>query len=461
MAWFKRHLRGGLVACGMLLLGGMMFAPSVQASLSVESLERLAKERSVRIESSQSGGTGVLVHYQDGQYTVLTAAHVVEDQVPYQVITADQSTYQITPSQIQVLPQTDLALFSFQSSKRHPIAILGDSTQLPVNSACFTFGFPTRDSQFSSGQVVANVSQPLSGGEGLGCSAASTPGMSGGPILNPQGHLVGINTIIYFSGNDILFTAGVSTNRFLQLAQTDSRFPPPMTVAAMAPQRAEGYLLLGRDQANQEQHELAVDSYSKALALNPNSGDAYVGLGLSQAKLGNYQGALQSYNQAIAINPMDYIVYYNRAIAQDRLGLVSASIADYNLVLSKAPSFALAYHNRGNLYARQENYPQALADLSQAIAISPRFFSAYYNRGNVYKKLNNLKDARLDYETAVALNPQFSLAYMALGHISLSQQQWDRALKNYEQASRLAQVQKDISLYEEARMAIQQVQQNR
>ncbi|NJN23762.1 MAG: serine protease [Acaryochloridaceae cyanobacterium RL_2_7] len=382
----------------------------------------------------------------------------MEDPVSYQIITADQSTYQVQPSQIRVLPNTDLALFSFESPRQHPVAILGDSTELTVNSSCFTFGFPSLKSRFSVGQVVANVTQPLKGGEGLACSAQSTPGMSGGPILNEKGHVIGINTIIFFAGHDILFTAGVSTNRFLQLTAGDARFPAATPEALQAPQTAEGYLLVGRDQTNQNQHQLAVQSYQQAIALDPTSSDAFAGLGLAHASLGNDPAALQSYTQAIQLKSRLIILSITTgAIVRDRLGLVQEAIADYRFVLSYAPGFTLAYHNRGNLYARQRDYERALRDYNQAIALSPNFASTYYNRGNVYKQLQNINLAKQDYETTIRLNPAFALAPLALGYLLFAEENWTDALEHFQQAERLARTQQNLDVLQRAQSAIQKI----
>ncbi|MEL6164815.1 MAG: serine protease, partial [Cyanobacteria bacterium J06628_3] len=108
----------------------------------------------------------------------------------------------------------DLALVQFTSNKYYEIAILGDSNGLLMNDKVYAAGFPawhfvkdentiialknTRDwgvraFRFTTGTVGMFVHPKLKGGYQIGYTNDILQGMSGGPLLNQNGELIGIN----------------------------------------------------------------------------------------------------------------------------------------------------------------------------------------------------------------------------------------------------------------------------
>ncbi|MEG4530711.1 serine protease [Microcoleus sp. D2_18a_D3] len=166
----------------------------------------------VRIFSESASGSGVIIQHQGQAYTVLTNDHVVVDRKEhnYRVLTADGKTHiaKLLPS--YQLGNLDLALVQFTSYQSYRVAEIGNSHQLSIGSAVFATGFPnwhwiksnsienTRNwgrkaFQFTSGQVEMLPDRSLGNGYQLGYSNDIVDGMSGGPVLNNDGKLVGIN----------------------------------------------------------------------------------------------------------------------------------------------------------------------------------------------------------------------------------------------------------------------------
>jgi hypothetical protein len=93
----------------------------------------------------------------------------------------------------------DLALVKFTSSKNYPIAKIADSRTVKEGETVHNSGFPIpsisnsqqRNYFFLTSQITARGR-----GENLGydlfLSGSPRPGMSGGPILNDQGKVIGI-----------------------------------------------------------------------------------------------------------------------------------------------------------------------------------------------------------------------------------------------------------------------------
>jgi S1-C subfamily serine protease len=173
-----------------------------QALTKVE-VSKMAQSVTVMIQNAQNSGdagSGIIIKREGETYTVLTAHHVVENSPNYKVMTPDKKMNPIVPGSIQPLPGVDLALVQFKSAGSYGVAKMGDSNQSPSGSASFVAGFPGTtevrsepEYYFTSGEIAANGSRRNKDGYALAYSNPTLPGMSGGPVLNEQGELIGIH----------------------------------------------------------------------------------------------------------------------------------------------------------------------------------------------------------------------------------------------------------------------------
>lgn len=185
---------------------------SSPTELVVSKIDRIAAEITVKIQAQNFLGSGIIVHRQDNKYLVLTNQHVLRaGESPFAIETADGKVYQgevITPS----TSSDDLALLSFISeSDRYKIASIGNSAQLQEGEEVFAAGFPANlitdsrvnknstslqtrsDFNFTQGKVAVILDKPLQQGYQIGYTNHVLKGMSGGPLLNRQGKVVGVN----------------------------------------------------------------------------------------------------------------------------------------------------------------------------------------------------------------------------------------------------------------------------
>ncbi|QIR39270.1 trypsin-like peptidase domain-containing protein [Tolypothrix sp. PCC 7910] len=170
----------------------------VVAGLSPEEIAPIAKQITVRIDGANSGGSGVIIDRQgNGDYTVLTNWHVVQIKDRYIIQTMDGQKYNIDT--IKQLPGVDLAELKFKSGEIYPVAKKGNSDQLTSGKTIYVGGYPKgipgipgRQFQYLSGSFSGRVPNPQNG-YSLIYIVEPFPGMSGGPILDENGRLVGIN----------------------------------------------------------------------------------------------------------------------------------------------------------------------------------------------------------------------------------------------------------------------------
>lgn len=180
-----------------------------QSDLSV--LET-AKQFTVRIMTNPGAGSGVIVGHSGQTYTVLTNGHVVADSVNYKytVLTDDGLTYPAQWLRSVQFKNLDLALVQFASKKAYRVAVMGDSTQLSLSDPVYAAGFPNwhyinanaiesthnwglRAFQLTTGKVGMILVRSLPRGYQLGYTNEVENGMSGGPVLDRNGQLIGIN----------------------------------------------------------------------------------------------------------------------------------------------------------------------------------------------------------------------------------------------------------------------------
>lgn len=158
------------------------------------------REREYR---SRAGGTGFFIS-EDGY--ILTNNHIVENAIKVTVTTLQEQEYQAKI--IGTDPETDLALLKVEENK-HPYAVLGDSEALKVGEWVLAVGNPLGLSHTVTSGIVSakgrfRLTQDLEYQDFIQTDAAINRGNSGGPLINIDGKVIGINSIIYSpSGGNI------------------------------------------------------------------------------------------------------------------------------------------------------------------------------------------------------------------------------------------------------------------
>ncbi|WP_392533669.1 tetratricopeptide repeat protein [Nostoc sp. C117] len=176
-------------------------------SLSPEQIRQLAQAITVKVLSTNKGGSGVLISKQGHTYTVLTNAHVITNKGSYRIQTHDDKIYTATViNQGDSLKGNDLAVLQFQSQENYQIVALASTSNVSENQQVFAAGFPddSKELVISSGKISLLSTHPLVGGYQIGYTNEIKQGMSGGALLNESGQLIGINGL---TSNAILIDA--------------------------------------------------------------------------------------------------------------------------------------------------------------------------------------------------------------------------------------------------------------
>ncbi len=210
-----------LVGTGMFLSGD---ADSLKlqsfASVSPEKLSNkinhIASDITVKILAQDFLGSGFIAQQQGQKYIVITNQHVLRaGEAPYMIETADGKTYlaEVVSDLTEGDYNYDLAILEFAANDVYPTAKIGNSLYLEVGEPIFAAGFPynqspvkptpaifeqstpnnSRELSIKQGRIAIILNQALEEGYQIGYTNDVKKGMSGGPLLNYQGEVVGVN----------------------------------------------------------------------------------------------------------------------------------------------------------------------------------------------------------------------------------------------------------------------------
>jgi S1-C subfamily serine protease len=201
--------------------------------LSDVQLKSLARSITVKVRVDRSWGSGILVRRRGQTYFVVTNQHVLDFGDRFNIQTADGRIYPAKPSKIN--GDFDLALLEFQAKSSYAIAPLERTSNIKVGDEVFAAGFPSETGHadrienkpakgqnrnlegfnFVTGRISLLVAKAIAGGYQIGYTNDIRKGMSGGPLLNRRGRVIGINGMHAYPiwGDPFIFTDGSRPER--------------------------------------------------------------------------------------------------------------------------------------------------------------------------------------------------------------------------------------------------------
>lgn len=163
-----------------------------------------AKRRHAGRNTEEESGSGVLVRLPGrDEVFVLTNHHVIGGAGPEQIVVHLADRRVLRPLRIWGDAESDIALLSLGQRQDLPTATLGDSDRMEVGMWVLAIGSPFGLNQtVTHGIISARNRGQVSLGQGirikefLQTDASINPGSSGGPLVNLNGEVIGLNTAI-------------------------------------------------------------------------------------------------------------------------------------------------------------------------------------------------------------------------------------------------------------------------
>lgn len=191
-------------------------------------------------------------------------------------------------------------------------------------------------------------------------------------------------------------------------------------VAEKFPREKRVHYNLGIHYWNKKEFQSAIDSYSKALALDPNFGPALNGMGYAYADMGNFEKAIESFEKYASVSPGDANPLDSLAEIYFQIGQLNNSIKKYEEAIEAQSDYFEAYWRVAYVYALKEEYQKALDWIDRLIMRSPSpgikaeayLWKAFYHYwiGETDLSLNALHMAS---NQAIQVDNKFCQAYSA------------------------------------------------
>ncbi len=413
----------------------------------VREVDGTARKITVFIKQPNGGnGSGVIIARKNDNYsvyTVLTNNHVVEKKGNYEILAPDGQCYPVKSNTVKTLPGLDVGVLQFTSKQPYEVATLADY-DLESQESRWVFVSGWRKSVGEKGSISRNFSPGLllstkkgsfnvknyesqTSGYELVYTNITGGGMSGGPILDTKGRVIGIHgradgdrgyrvQLGYSLGVPVRNFLGVSTGAH-DLLNVDKSAPP---------------------QETPEERELIRKALLPSDPPGNNAKETdWLNYGNQLWRLFYYQDAVEAFDKAISINPDIAIAYYARGLALRDWGKYPEALASFHLATQKNDKLYEGWRERANMlayYLHQES--EALASINQAIELNQNDFALYLLQGDILTRLKRYSDAIDAYNQAIGLNPQPS-SYISRGWVRFQMGDQRGAIADFDEAIKL------------------------
>lgn len=314
----------------------------------------------------------------------------------------------------------DIAILFVNASKATPLT-LSKANSVEPGTHISVIGSPLGLEGTVSDGIVSG-SRPTSNGPLLQITAPISHGSSGSPVLDDNGQVVGVASMMLEGGQSLNFAISSSTVQGML-----SMITPKTPYGKYPNSAADQGVQLTRD-----------PSYQQAMSLM-NQGD--------------YTGALQIFKTLLKTYPKAAEIYYQLGYIFDRARMWDESIEAYNQSMRLNPDSPSIWEEMGKTLIRAGNSKEAIKALKHAALLAPNDPQILDSLGCAYDKSEDYENAAVSYLQALTFTPGrssarlYGLSFHAISKLGKQQDasgQYSEAIKSFKLSIRVCEKAKEL-----------------
>lgn len=405
-----------LVMTAAVSITTLLITQAPAQAKSAEAVDKVAKSITVRIEGATQG-SGFLIDRNNNTYTVLTAWHVLKSHKEGEelgIYTADGRVHSHIPDSIKRIGSYDLARVTFISSTAYQVGIPELHTRASREDELVASGYPLDNGGeivANTGELIAYASMGIDQGYQLLYTNSTRPGMSGGPLINQQGRVIGVHgrgekSIRNSRGEVERVKTGINQGVPIRFYLDYLGMTNNSEILSPEPSTSSDYLILAFDSlweygTGQTVERLARIGLDLAKAKNKSALSAgWWLIGTAQAKMGQPSKAISSFNRSIEYMPDNFLAFHERGRAYVSINKPKMALQDFSRSISMNDKYTGHYIDRAVLYMDLGKYRLARKDLSDASKLEPQNPKHLLNRGVASLRLGDYPEACQDIKKA-------------------------------------------------------------
>ena len=169
----------------------------------------------------------------------------------------------------------------------------------------------------------------------------------------------------------------------------------------------------------------------------PGSAQAHYELGAAYLIRSRYTEAIAQLSRAIRIKPHYPEAYLKLGHAYSRVGSSEKARDAFSEAVRFDPNLSEALHALGLVNLQLGRYEEAITALKRSLEIEP-IITSYFLLGKCYWNLKQYDGAVSAYRQGLAKYPESDMGHFGLGEVYLSQQKFQDAINEFQQAVKLS-----------------------